>query len=74
MTAVLIMVMEDGTVRNSKFKLSVPVSEEKLELISRTLNDNIRGKIIEDFDMNFINYIKHQIKEYNKILTICLRL
>ncbi len=67
MTAVLIMVMEDGTVRNSKFKLSVPVSEEKLELISRTLNDNIRGKIIEDFDMNFINYIKHQIKEYNKI-------
>lgn len=67
MTAVIIMVMEDGTVKNTKLKLNIPVSEEKLELISRTLNENIRGKIIEEFDANFINYIKQQIKEYNKV-------
>ena len=67
MTAVIIMVMEDGTVKNTKLKLNIPVSEEKLELISKTLNDNIRGKIVEEFDANFINYIKQQIKEYNKI-------
>ncbi len=67
MTAVLIMVMEDATVRNCKFKLSIPVSEDKLEFISNILNDNIRGKIIEDFDINFINYIKQQIREYSNI-------
>lgn len=67
LTAVLIMVMVDGSVRSNKFKMSNPITEEKLDIISKTLNEKIRGKTIEDFDNNFMTYIRSQISEYNRI-------
>ena len=67
LTAVLIMVMVDGSVRSNKFKMSNPITEEKLDIISKTLNEKIRGKTIEDFDNNFMTYIRSQISEYSRI-------
>lgn len=66
-TAVLILVMEDGSVKNATFKLSGPVPEEKMAVISQTINENIRGKYMEEIDESFINYIKAKIKEYSQI-------
>lgn len=66
-TAVLIMVMEDGSVKNAKFRLSIPVPEEKMDVISRTINESIRGKYIEEIDERFMTYIKAKIKEYSKL-------
>lgn len=66
-TAVLIMVMEDGSVKNAKFRLNIPVPEEKMDVISRTINESIRGKYIEEIDEKFMHYIKAKIKEYSKL-------
>lgn len=65
--AVLIMVMEDGSVRSAKFSLSAPVSEEQMQVISRTIEESMRGRLIQEFDGKFISYIKRKIKEYSRI-------
>lgn len=65
--AVLIMVMEDGSVKNARFRLSTSVPEDKMDIISKTISENIRGKYIEEIDVEFIRYIKAKIKEYSKL-------
>lgn len=67
-SSVLIIVMEDGTVKNSRFRMSEPVGEEKLNIISKTINEKIKNHSLEDFDEKFLLYIKSQISQYSKVL------
>lgn len=68
LSSVLIIVMEDGTVKSSRFRMSEPVGEEKLNIISKTINEKIKNHSLEDFDEKFLVYIKSQINQYSKVL------
>jgi len=48
MTVILMIVSESGKVSNTALKLSVPYSEEGLDIISKTMTYNYKGKSITD--------------------------
>jgi len=47
-TVVLMIVAEDGKVSNTALKLSVPYTEENLQLLSKVMTYNYKGKALSD--------------------------
>lgn len=53
-TVVLMIVAEDGKITNTAVKLSVPYTEENLQLLSKVMTYNYKGKALSDILRNDI--------------------
>ncbi|SHG89302.1 heat-inducible transcriptional repressor HrcA [Tepidibacter thalassicus] len=68
-TSILLVVITDtGLVKNTILNNVLEISEDKVNIISKVLNDKLVGKVINELDENFVKYIRSQMIEYSNIL------
>ncbi len=64
----LVVITDNGMVKNTMLNIPFEISEEKLNLVSKVLNDKLIGKEIAELDEAFMLFIKSQIIEYSTIV------
>ncbi|OPJ55601.1 heat-inducible transcriptional repressor HrcA [Alkalithermobacter paradoxus] len=67
-SVLLIVVLDNGTVKNTNINMNVEISKDKLEVISKVLNDKLVGKVIDEIDDKFVGYIKSEMISYSNML------
>lgn len=67
-TVVLMIVSESGKVSNTALKLSVPYTEESLQLLSKSMTYNYRGKSISQvLTVDIINHFRTDIEAMSEL-------
>jgi len=67
-TIVLMIVAEDGQINNTAVKLSCGYTEENLQLMSKVMTHNFKGKTINDIlTMNIIDTLKNDLSAMDKL-------
>ncbi|SHJ75746.1 heat-inducible transcriptional repressor HrcA [Tepidibacter formicigenes] len=64
----LVVITDSGVVKNTIISNALGLKEDKIDVISKVLNDKLIGKVIDDLDESFIKYIKSQMINYSNIL------
>ena len=67
-TVLVILVMDNGLIRNLTINTRTMVCQDKLSIISKILNEKLSGKSIRDMDSSFASYLKNQIHEYSALI------
>ncbi len=67
-TVLVILVMDNGLIRNLTINTRTVVSQDKLSIISKILNEKLSGKSIIDMGSKFALYVKSQIHEYSALI------
>lgn len=67
-TMVLVIVSEDGIVKNAMLRKSKDCTVERLSVITKILNQNLKGLTIRDITNNIVGSLKNEIKMYGSIV------
>lgn len=65
---IMLLVTDDGSVRNLPIICEEKLDNDKLALINSTLKEQIVGKKIDSIDENLANYVKSKISEYSELI------
>lgn len=71
--AVLLLIMQDGSVKNTLLTLSQGIDRDKLAIIAETIRQSILGQKIDAIDGEFISYIKDKICHYSSLIDDMVR-
>ena len=65
---VMLMVMQDGKVNSENTFIDKEIENDKLQIISQTIKDQIIGRNLHSLGDSFVNYVKSEIMWYDDLL------